>query len=102
MTHDERLFQKYLVPASGQDQKEMSVIVDRLVDVYRPLRVYLFGSYVWGTPSTESDYDLCVVVETIQLLTVPFTTRSNVPKKHSKDFSLSNGRKSGRLTTSPS
>jgi len=45
------------------DQKEMSVIVDRLVDVYRPLRVYLFGSYVWGTPSIESDYDLCVVVE---------------------------------------
>ena len=46
------------------DQKDMALIVDRLVDVYRPLRIYLFGSYAWGTPSVESDYDLCVVVET--------------------------------------
>jgi len=45
------------------DQNEMSVIVDRLVDVYHPLQIYLFGSYAWGTPSVESDYDLCVIVE---------------------------------------
>ena len=46
------------------DQNDMTLIVDRLVDVYRPLRIYLFGSYAWGTPTDESDYDLCVVVET--------------------------------------
>jgi predicted nucleotidyltransferase len=45
------------------DQNDMSVIVDRLVDVYRPLRIYLFGSYAWGTPTVESDYDLCIIVE---------------------------------------
>jgi len=45
------------------DQNEMSIIVDRLVDVYHPLQIYLFGSYAWGTPSVESDYDLCVIVE---------------------------------------
>ena len=41
----------------------MSVIVDRLIGVYHPLRIYLFGSYAWGTPTAESDYDLCVIVE---------------------------------------
>ena len=41
----------------------MSVIVDRLVDVSRPLRIYLFGSYAWGTPTVDSDYDLCVIVD---------------------------------------
>ena len=46
------------------DQKDMSLIVDRLVDVYHPLRIYLFGSHAWGTPTDESDYDLCIVVET--------------------------------------
>ena len=45
------------------DQSEMAIIIDRLVDVYRPLRIYLFGSYAWGTPTVESDYDLCVIVE---------------------------------------
>ena len=48
----------------GVNQLEMSTIVDRLIDVYHPLRIYLFGSHAWGTPSAESDYDFCVVVET--------------------------------------
>ena len=45
------------------DQNEMATIVDRLIDVYHPLRIYLFGSYAWGMPTAESDYDLCVIVE---------------------------------------
>ena len=45
------------------DSDEISVIVERLVEVYHPLRIYLFGSYAWGTPHADSDYDLCVVVE---------------------------------------
>ena len=48
---------------SDIDQKEISLIVDRLVDVYHPLQIYLFGSYAWGTPSDESDFDICVIVE---------------------------------------
>ena len=45
------------------DQQDMLTIVNRLVDVYHPLQIYLFGSYAWGTPNAESDYDLCVIVE---------------------------------------
>jgi len=52
-----------LSPIQHIDQSEMAIIVDRLINVYHPLRIYLFGSYAWGTPSAESDYDLCVVVE---------------------------------------
>lgn len=34
----------------------------RLVDVYQPEVIYLFGSYAWGNPDEESDLDLLVVV----------------------------------------
>lgn len=34
----------------------------RLVHTYRPVRVYLFGSYAWGKPDQNSDLDLLVVV----------------------------------------
>jgi len=36
----------------------------RLVDVYQPETIYLFGSYAWGHPDEESDLDLLVVVRT--------------------------------------
>ncbi len=41
----------------------IEVVRDRLVDVYDPLEVYLFGSYAWGSPTDESDLDMLVVVE---------------------------------------
>ena len=34
----------------------------RLVDVYHPEMIYLFGSYAWGSPDEESDLDLLIVV----------------------------------------
>jgi len=38
-------------------------IKNRLITVYKPIRIYLFGSYAWGNPTEESDLDLLVVVE---------------------------------------
>lgn len=38
-------------------------VLDRLVAVYQPLEVYLFGSYAWGSPDSESDLDLLIVVD---------------------------------------
>lgn len=35
----------------------------RLVKVYKPSKIYLFGSYAWGTPHEESDLDILVVVD---------------------------------------
>lgn len=38
-------------------------VVKRLVNVYHPQEIYLFGSYAWGHPTDESDLDLLVIVE---------------------------------------
>lgn len=37
-------------------------LVDRLVPVYQPLRIYLFGSRARGVAGPDSDYDLLLVV----------------------------------------
>ena len=34
----------------------------RLITVYAPEEIYLFGSYAWGTPDDQSDLDLLVVI----------------------------------------
>ena len=35
----------------------------RLVEVYDPIAIYVFGSYAWGNPTEDSDLDLLVVVD---------------------------------------
>ncbi|MDP2995954.1 MAG: nucleotidyltransferase domain-containing protein [Bryobacterales bacterium] len=37
-------------------------VVRRLVEVYHPLRIYLFGSAARGDAGPDSDYDIMVVV----------------------------------------
>jgi uncharacterized protein len=44
------------------DDPILSEVVRRLVDVYHPLRVYLFGSVARGDAGPDSDYDLMVLV----------------------------------------
>jgi uncharacterized protein len=38
-------------------------IKNRLIKVYNPLQIYLFGSYAWGTPDEDSDLDFLVIIE---------------------------------------
>lgn len=38
-------------------------MVERLIDAYRPERVYLFGSVARGEAGPDSDYDLLIVVK---------------------------------------
>ena len=38
---------------------EICRIIDDTVDTEK---IYLFGSYAYGTPNRDSDYDLCVII----------------------------------------
>jgi predicted nucleotidyltransferase len=38
-------------------------MVERIVAEFHPHKVYLFGSYAWGTPSDGSDVDLMILVD---------------------------------------
>lgn len=42
----------------------LAEIVRRIVAALQPERIILFGSYVYGTPSDDSDVDLLVILET--------------------------------------
>lgn len=39
-------------------------ITKKIVDHFRPVQIILFGSYAYGTPTTHSDLDLLVIVDT--------------------------------------
>jgi predicted nucleotidyltransferase len=43
-------------------EQAIAAITDRLVEYYRPERVYLFGSEARGDAGPDSDLDFCVVV----------------------------------------
>jgi len=44
------------------DDPVLSEVVRRLVEVYHPLRIYLFGSAARGDAGPDSDYDIMVLV----------------------------------------
>nr|WP_326184173.1 nucleotidyltransferase domain-containing protein [uncultured Oscillibacter sp.] len=44
---------------ANEDLSRICQIIHQTVDVEK---IYLFGSYAYGTPNQESDYDLCVLI----------------------------------------
>ncbi len=45
------------------DKQVIQKAIDRLVEVYDPAVIFVFGSFAWGTPDDDSDLDLLIVVE---------------------------------------
>ena len=43
-------------------EEQLAEIVRRLVDALSPQRIYLFGSYAYGSPTPDSDLDVMVIV----------------------------------------
>jgi predicted nucleotidyltransferase len=50
-------------------------IVDKITSSVNPLKIYLFGSYAYGTPDLDSDLDLAVIMR-------------EVPSKHKESVKL--------------
>lgn len=48
-------------------QNIIDEVTRRLVEVYKPVTIYLFGSYAWGLPTEESDLDLAIVVHNAEV-----------------------------------
>jgi len=50
------------------DEKKVRELIDRMtgriVEEYKPERIILFGSYVYGEPTEDSDIDLLIIKET--------------------------------------
>ena len=43
--------------------KILTQITERLMEEFKPERIFLFGSHAWGIPGKNSDLDLLVIVE---------------------------------------
>jgi len=44
-------------------QSTIDEAIKRLVKAYKPLKIYMYGDYVWGTPNEESTVDLFIIVD---------------------------------------
>jgi uncharacterized protein len=48
--------------ASPLENRLIIEITNRLVKEFNPENIFLFGSYVWGKPTMDSDLDLLVIL----------------------------------------
>ena len=48
--------------APSSEDPVLGGIIERLVRIFRPERIYLFGSVARGDADSDSDYDLLIVV----------------------------------------
>lgn len=45
-------------------KEQIQSVADKIAKEFQPEKIILFGSYAWGTPTKDSDIDLCVIKET--------------------------------------
>jgi uncharacterized protein len=58
-------------------------IVNRLVEEFNPENIFLFGSHAWGTPNSDSDLDLLVIVSSSD---ISATKRSSIAYRCLRDI----------------
>lgn len=56
---------------------EIDKIVRRVVDVYQPEKIILFGSYAYGNPDSDSDQDFLIIKETSERLIVRYNIKKD-------------------------
>jgi predicted nucleotidyltransferase len=45
------------------DQAVLETILRKILEIYHPAQVFLYGSRAWGEPEADSDIDVFVVLE---------------------------------------
>ena len=51
-----------VITMTSKTKTELNEICRIIVDTIQTNRIYLFGSYAYGSPDEESDYDICVII----------------------------------------
>lgn len=46
-----------------QIEEKLATVTDRLVEAFNPYQIIVFGSQVYGHPTSDSDVDLLIVME---------------------------------------
>jgi predicted nucleotidyltransferase len=49
------------------DPKILDFVLAKLLSVYNPKQIFLYGSQAWGEPTADSDIDLFVILEASDL-----------------------------------
>ena len=44
-------------------KKEIDTLTKKITTAFNPKQIFLFGSYAFGTPTPDSDLDLCIVTD---------------------------------------
>jgi len=80
----------------AQIQKDLDLIRESVLQAVPAEAIYLFGSYAYGTPNQESDFDIYVVVpdSTTDLPELQGDIRGLLRKKKIMDIDLLMGRSS--------
>ncbi len=43
--------------------KKIEIIKNKLIEIYEPKFIFIFGSYAWGVPTENSDLDVLIVTD---------------------------------------
>lgn len=70
--------------------EEIRALKECFVEALNPVSVYLFGSYAYGTPTEDSDFDFYIVVDdsrtdTLELMARAYSACSEI-KRHPVDI----------------
>ncbi len=45
-------------------EEKIKKLIEKIVEEYKPEKIYLFGSYAWGNPDKDSDVDIFIIKDT--------------------------------------
>lgn len=51
---------------TSSDKEIIAIIKEKLIETYKPVAIYLFGSHAWGIPDENSDFDILIIIDKSQ------------------------------------